>query len=225
MVLVGIDLSSHQPHTDFALIATAIDFAVTKVTEDDDYTNPHYRWQVDQPRLHDMPLGHYHFAQPTKGAPLLDQLAHFQAQLDLGPGERVALDLEEGEGDLSEWAYEWCRRVRERLARRPLLYTYPFFADQHNLHAPKLAEVCDLWYAWYPNSGKPDTAWPSVAPWGKATVWQYTADGRVPGIDTVVDLNLFDGTREQFRGLDGLGRIEPDNNKLRGWFNAHRRGA
>jgi lysozyme len=224
-MLTGIDISSHQANTDFALIATAIDFAVTKVTEDDDYTNPYYRWQVDQPRLHNMPLGHYHYAQPTKGAPLADQFRHFQSRIDLQPGERNALDLEEGAGDLSEWAYEWCVRAGLRWGARPLLYTFPFFADQHGLHAPKLAEVCDLWYAWYPNSGKPDTAWPSVAPWGKALVWQYTADGRVPGIDTVVDLNVFDGTREQFRGLDGLGRIEPDANYLRAWFANHRRVA
>jgi lysozyme len=223
-MLTGIDISSHQPHTDFALIATAIDFAVVKATEDDDYVNPFATEQVAGARDNGLCVGWYHYAQPTKGAPLLDQLAHFQAHLDLAPGERVALDLEEGEGDLSEWAYEWCRRVRERLACRPLLYTYPFFADQHGLHAPKLAEVCDLWYAWYPNRGKPDTAWPSVAPWGRATIWQYTADGRVPGIDGVVDLNVFDGTREQFRGLDGLGRIEPDANKLRAWF-ARRRVA
>jgi lysozyme len=221
-MLTGIDISSHQPHTDFALIATAIDFAVTKVTEDDDYINPFYDWQTIQPRAHGLLLGHYHYAQPTKGAPLLDQLAHYLDTLDLRPGERSALDLEEGEGDLADWAYAWCRRANDATGVRQLLYTYPYFADLHNLHRPDLAEVCDLWYAWYPNDGTPDHAWPSVAPWGKALVWQYTANGRVPGIDTVVDLNVFDGTREQFRGLDGPARREPDANRLRAWFASRR---
>jgi lysozyme len=219
-MLFGVDVSTWQPRTDWAQAATAIDFGIVKVTENSDYTNPLYRAQTSGVRGANLELGHYHFARPGL-APLLEQVGYFLRQLVRRDGEPVALDLEEGEGDLSNWAYDFMAAVEDTLRTTPLFYSYPSFLDEHNLHDPRLARFRS-WYAWYPNGGKPDTAWPSVAPWGTATIWQYTADGRVPGIDTVVDLNVFDGTRAQFRGLDGPARREPDPNRLRAWFASRR---
>jgi lysozyme len=206
-MLTGIDISSHQPSTIFPEIATAVDFAFVKVSGDYGYVNPFYRAQIGGARESGVLVGHYYYDQP-QWADVPTRVRHFLDHADLRPGEPICLDVEEGEGDLAVVTLAWLEAVERALGIAPLMYTYPFFADDHGLHDPRLARF-PIWYAWYPNSGRPDTAWPSVAPWGRATIWQYTAKGRVPGIDTVVDLNVFDGTREQFRGLGGLGRREP----------------
>jgi GH25 family lysozyme M1 (1,4-beta-N-acetylmuramidase) len=225
MALFGVDISTWQPHTDWARIATAVQFAVVKCGGGTWYTNPLYGAQVAGARAAGLTVGHYHYAFEGRRASAEDEARSFLDRADIRPGEFVALDVEDGDGDLAGWVLAWLQAVQDTLRIAPLLYSYPSFFDAHGLHDERLREF-PVWYAWYPDSGATDR-WPSVAPWGRPTIWQYTANGDVPGIDRVVDLNVFDGDWGALRalGLGGLGRIEPDANRLRAWFEAHRRVA
>jgi lysozyme len=225
MTMLGIDVSSHQPAIDWAkLAAEGVGFAFVKVAEADDYVNPYYRQQVEGARAHGILVGHYFYAQPDQTT-VGPQVAHFMAHLDRRAGEPVALDLEEGTGNLAQWALVWLRQVELAIGAKPLLYTYPYFMDQHGLHDAALAQY-PLWYAAYTGS----TAWPTPpAPWSDVAVWQWTADGRLSGIpDALVDLNRFPGDAGAWKLLAGvgevIGRIEPAN-RLQAWFKAHGRVA
>ena len=115
----------------------------------------------------------------------------------------VAYDFEDGQylSASPEENTAVCRAFLEELERQGYyvsLYTYANFA-KYFLRMEELARW-DFWVAAYQEHL---TAW--EGPWG---IWQYSARGRLPGIDTDVDLDL---ARKDYpsiirrAGLNGFG--------------------
>ncbi|WP_426560448.1 glycoside hydrolase family 25 protein [Angustibacter sp. McL0619] len=143
--------------------------------------------------------GAYHYAMPRKtaGSAVRDARAFvavtggMQGAGDLPP----VLDLEASGGlkptQLASWAHTWLTTVRALTGRQPMIYTSPSFwrsamDDSTAFHA------YPLWIAHW-TSGAPSLPgkWPTYA------VHQYSASGRVSGIGTDVDLNVFNGSASQ----------------------------
>ncbi len=139
--------------------------------------------------------GAYQFFRPSLSATDQADLM-IRALRTHGAGELPpVLDVETTDGlplDLvAERAAAWVERVRTELKVEPIVYTNPGMWRWHPL--TELAPQ-PLWIAHY------TTHCPTVpAPWARWSFWQYTDNGRVPGITGAVDLDVFDGTIEDLR--------------------------
>lgn len=189
----GIDVSSHQGQIDWdAVAASGVSFAFTKVTEDDNYTNPTFRRNWLEMRRVGISRGAYHFARPENDVDAREEADYFVDRLEsveeLQEGDILALDLESGSGDLGQWALDFLHRVEERVGFKPIIYTGAWFAGPHNLAAYPELGAYGLWLAAY-QAERP----PAPSPWSFPAFWQYTDKGRVPGIAGDVDLNVFNG--------------------------------
>ena len=90
----------------------------------------------------------------------------------------------------------WTARVRDRLGVEPIVYTGPEFWRQRAASADLRTQP--LWLAHY-TRGCPTVP----AQWSEWRFWQYTDNGRVPGIEGPVDLDVFAGT---YRDLQEFAR-------------------
>ena len=82
----------------------------------------------------------------------------------------------------------WLRTVEKRCGKRPVLYVGQNFVNHHLPHAPAALQKYDVWIARYGE----------FKPYVRLLHWQLTPYGRVRGIHGEVDINVFNGTREQF---------------------------
>ena len=82
----------------------------------------------------------------------------------------------------------WLERVRQRTGRRPILYISQSFVNQYLPLAPDLTDNYLVWIARY-GEYKPNV---------KLIYWQLSPDGKVRGIHGGVDINVFNGYRNQY---------------------------
>lgn len=201
----GIDVASHQGWVDWtAFRGAGGQFAFTKATGGVTYRNPTLEQNWSGIHAAAVKRGAYHFAFEPSMAPLpgpgptaeADYFLDAVIPLGLGSGDMLALDLEEGAGDLGHWALQWCRHVEQRAGFAPMIYSNPSFIREHGLdRVPELARYL-LWLsAWQ------DRIPPAPSPWDAISIWQFSDACTVPGVQGPVDGNWFQGT------LDELGRI------------------
>lgn len=190
----GIDVASHQGAVDWPAVAgSGISFGITKATGGTWYRNPTFAANWLGMKAAGLKRGAYHYAFESSGQPFPGEgpeaeADYFLAELarggGVGPGDLLALDIEDGEGQLGGWALRWLRRVEDRAGVRPLVYTGGWFAGPHGFAAvPALAEY-PLWLAAYQ-----DALPPAPAPWRSVAIWQHSDRGSVPGVGGGVDLN------------------------------------
>lgn len=112
-------------------------------------------------------------------------------------------------------AYEFLDRVNQRLGRAATIYGGNRIREHIDSQDPKwidMAKVVPLWLCQY-KAIQVDTLQELDAhihvpgPWKDWTYLQYAADGlgprphKMPGVENGADLNVFDGTRDQFTAL------------------------
>lgn len=217
----GIDLSRHQHERGrkrFAIdwanlrvtslgngrrVQGRVDYPVSyvyiKSTEGKSVYNKYYAADLRQARAHGIRAGSYHFFSTySTGA---QQAAYFLkmtwiAAADLPP----VLDLEPTEAQIKKMGGEqalfrevlaWLRAVRQRCGKKPILYVGQQFVNKHLPNAPKEIRGHDVWIARYGE----------YKPYVRLLHWQLTPYGRVRGIRTEVDINVFNGTKEDFAKL------------------------
>jgi lysozyme len=200
---VGIDVASHQhpggKAINWAAVRGAgIEFAFVKVDEGartgaGRYVNPYFRADWDGARAAGVLVGAYHYARPRRpvaGTADADARAFVAA---VGPSIRTVglppvLDLEEPEGltgpEIVTWARQWLSTVTALTGRTPVVYTALWYWSSYLVGTTDLAQH-PLWLARYADT-------PGLLPggWRTWSFWQFTARGRVPGIDGEVDVNL-----------------------------------
>jgi lysozyme len=196
MATRGIDVSNHQERIDWARVnADGIEFALIKATEGVGFVDPKLRAHAAGARGAGIRHGFYHFARPdthsgtTVATVTRDARAEADAFLAVAfprPGNLLpALDLETGGLGprlLVAWTTAWLERVTGRIGAKPLVYTYPAFWSLMG-NTSKFASY-PLWIA---NYGVTAPQLPDR--WTSYAIWQYTSNGRVPGIPGRVDLN------------------------------------
>jgi len=198
--LEGIDVSHWQGTISWPKVAAAgKKFAIIKVTESYDYTDPQYATNHAAARAAGLWTGGYHFAQPdaTPGD-AVREADYFVSKIVLGVGDLIpALDLEVTGGlsvaALQSWVFAWLNEVYARTGVRPMIYTSPNFWMNAMGNTSALADAGykTLWIAhWGVTSPTiPANNWGGHG-W---TFWQYTSNGSVPGITGRVDLDRFNG--------------------------------
>jgi lysozyme len=173
-----------------------ISFIFIKSTEGTTVLNPYFRGDYLAAKRHGYPVGAYHFfsTRTTGTQQAYAFLKHTPiASDDLPP----VLDLEPlpskikemgGVGQLWRSVRAWLSIVEERTGMRPILYISQTFVNRYLPAAPDIKQKYPVWIARY-GEYKPDI---------KLCVWQLAPDGRVSGIHTTVDINVFNGYGTEF---------------------------
>lgn len=201
-IIKGIDVSHHQNEIDWqAVRAAGIEFVFIKATEGTTFVDPKFKHNWRLAKEAGLIRGAYHFFRTT--SPLEGNIANVTNTVEsLQPGDLpIVLDLEIP----NQWTgIETARRTD--LIRRwldgvciffegtmtPIVYLSPDFATEV-LANPEFLKDYPLWLAHYTKAAQPRVP----QPWTEWTFWQHTNEGRVPGIKGNVDLDLFNGTKEQ----------------------------
>ena len=197
----GVDVANHQHPgrgpINWKSVGTlgGQDFAFVKATEGSDYVNPFYLEDAKAAREAGLEVGAYHYARPA-GDPVA-QARHFAETINSGPETSLppVLDLEVEEGlsptALIAWTRVFLLELERASGKKPMVYTYRYFWYERMSNTNAFTNY-PLWLAAYQN--QPPRP---VGGWDKLSFWQRSDNGRVVGIDTPVDMNLYNGTKAQ----------------------------
>lgn len=198
----GIDISHWQGEIDWrAVKASGVEFAWIKATEGGDFADPRFVANWIGARMAGVPRGAYHFYYFCR--PVEEQISWVKEIVPKDP-EALPLVLD------MEWNAH-SRTCRDRPPRAQILRDMQVFLDEMERHygkRPVIYSSVDFHRDRLVGAFRDDLFWlRSVAAHPNAiydqrsdwVFWQYTAKGRVPGIQGDVDRNAFFGTRSQFQ--------------------------
>jgi lysozyme len=196
----GIDVSHHQGPVEWASVATEphLAFAYVKATEGGDWVDRRFEENWRGARAAGLRVGAYHFF--TFCRPAQQQAAHFLSVVPPETGTLPpAVDVEFGGNCRNVPAHDVVLRelalflhlVQKAWGRRPVLYVTPeayrAFLQEGALDAP-------LWI----RDVLREPRLPAPHTWA---FWQFHHRGRVRGIPSPVDLNVFQGDRAALERL------------------------
>jgi lysozyme len=198
--LHGIDVSRYQDVINWSDVKEMqvkdirIGFVFIKATEGADKVDAQFSRNWLNAEKENIPRGAYHYFIASKsGKAQADNFIEI-ARLKKGDLPPV-LDIEEMNDTkpavLQKRIKEWLDKVEEAYGTRPIIYTNIHF---YNSVLKDSFEQYPVWIAHYLQPGKPriDRKW---------TFWQHSESGRVNGIKTKVDFNVFSGDSLDFRNL------------------------
>lgn len=189
----GVDVSHYQGRIDWAAVEQAgVGFAFVKATEGTSFVDHTFRRHWAELGETHILRGAYHRFRPARDAAA--QAAHFLAVVDVRAGDLPpVLDVEATDGvsdaRLIRGVRTWLQVVEARTGVRPIVYTKPGFRRAH------LGAALDDYPLWISEYGVEQ---PSAERW---TFWQHSEQGRVPGIEKIVDLDQFNGTHADLQQL------------------------
>jgi lysozyme len=204
----GIDVSKYQGQIDWEQVrAAGVSFAFIKATEGGDRLDSRFQENWEAARRAGIPRGAYHFTYWCR--PMADQIAWFIRHVPREPDALPpVLDV--------EWNFEspTCARripvaqaqakMREFLhamerhyGKKPIIYADIMF------HREVLANNEFAQYPFWVRSVR--TVPHERYPGRRWAFWQITATGRIAGISTPVDRNVFAGTRQQWQQIAQTG--------------------
>ena len=196
----GIDVSRYQENINWEEVKgmevkdIKIGFAFIKATEGRFLVDPKFRSNWLNAGKHDLPKGAYHFFIPGKNPE--KQALNFIGIVSLKSGDLPpVLDVEISRKisvkQMREEVKIWLDKVEEHYGVKPIIYTNISFYEKY------FAGVFDnypLWVAHYLQPDKPRTK----QEWD---FWQHSELGRVNGITSMVDFNVFSGDSSDFKKL------------------------
>lgn len=181
-------------------VSGAVDYPVSfcyiKSTEGTSLRNRYYRADYAAARRHGIVCGAYHFFSTR--TPAAAQARFFIANSTFAKGDLPpVLDVEPtheqirqmgGAAAMFKAVRTWLRIVGQHTGTRPVLYISQTFVNRYLPSAPDLKRDYNIWIARY-GEFKPDV---------HLAYWQLCPDGRVRGIRPEVDINVFNGYRQEF---------------------------
>jgi len=209
----GIDVSYWDAGIDWPKVrATGQRYVFVKATEGDFYADPTFDDNWLGAKKAGLLRGAYHFfrcnVDPKKQATkFIDYVRTVNDDGELPP----VLDLESNDGQTKEKvisrAKTWLDLVEAAFGKKPIIYSGQYFLQDYFSEAgggpPAWAKDYPLWLAQYPNNYVEGMQPYLPRGWFKWTFWQYSEKGKVNGINASVDMNLFNGTLEEFYKFAG----------------------
>lgn len=196
----GIDVSSYQGNIYWPAVAAMHDqdvnirFAFIKATEGLNNVDRQFKHNWQNAKEAKITRGAYHFFLATKSGSM--QAQNFIKAVKLQPGDLPpVLDVEELYGvpvdSLRNRVMTWLRLVEKTYRVKPIIYTNVSFYK--NFLGDEFADY-PLWVAHYFVKEKPGIkdGW---------QFWQHNAAGKIDGIKTRVDFNVFSGDTTSFQHL------------------------
>lgn len=196
----GIDVSRYQQVINWEEVqrmeskGVRIGFAFIKATEGITRQDRQFKRNWRESREQAIPRGAYHFFVPGRDPAL--QARNFIRQVSLMEGDLPpVLDIELA-GRLSieqlrDDCQTWLDLVEKHYGVTPIIYTNISF---YTKYFDKGFEKYPLWIAHYlqPNQPRIEKTW---------ILWQHSETGRVDGIRSAVDFNVFYGDSAAFKQL------------------------
>jgi lysozyme len=196
----GIDVSKYQSKIDWEEVKAMnvkgiqMRFAFIKATEGTNNSDPQFKRNWLKSKETGIVRGAYHFFIASRDGK--QQAENFIDEVELDKGDLPpVLDIEQLNGtsieELRKEAKKWLEAVEEHYNVKPIIYTNVAFYTNY------LGQEFDkytFWAAHYHSTGKPriERDW---------HFWQHSDQGRVNGIRTPVDFNVFNGDWYQFLNL------------------------
>ncbi|WP_121063229.1 GH25 family lysozyme [Chachezhania antarctica] len=201
----GLDISRFQEPINWDAARNAgVRFAFIKATEGGDLADPRFREHSRGAELAGVPHAAYHFYYWCR--PAAEQAAWFIRNVPRGDNRLPhVLDMEwtpfsptctiRPPGDVVRREAKIFLDILEKhYGRRPIIYTTPdFFEDTH---IGRLSRT-DFWLrsvSQLPHKRYEGRSW---------LFWQYTSTGVVPGVQGGVDINVFNGSAEDWLKFTG----------------------
>ena len=176
-----------------------VSFVYIKSTEGVTVRNPYFNADYRQARKHGFRCGAYHFLSPTSSA--AKQARHFIRNSKFSRGDLPpVLDVEPSAAQVARMGgteamfnkiRTWMDIVKRHTGVRPILYVSQQFLNKYLPSAPDITRDYMVWIARY-GEYKPDV---------RLAFWQLCPDGRVAGIHGEVDINVFNGYKDEYRSF------------------------
>ncbi len=183
----GIDVSSHQGEINWEKVTANDDirFAYIKATEGETYQSPHYVDNVTQAQDNGLLVGSYHYLSTT--SPIRQQYANFVRAMGAVRQDLIPMiDIEErgqwSRNQLIDSLSLMAQMLEQHFGCRPMIYSTMEF---YNLNLSPQFNKYPLYIGRYSNSA-PDISWE-----GNYTIWQFSEDGIMAGINVYVDMCRF----------------------------------
>jgi lysozyme len=209
----GLDVSYWQSGIDWPKVrATGQRFALIKATEGESYADPTFNDDWSGAKLSGLLRGAYCFfhpkQDPKKQADFF--LSAIKAQNDNGELP-PAIDLEVTDGltrdKIIPKVKAWLDEVEQALGRKPMIYSGVSFLETNLSELgggpPAWTKDYPFWLSWYPSQYVDGMIPLMPRGWFQWNFWQYSENGRLNGINTKVNLDIFNGTLEQLYTFAG----------------------
>lgn len=198
----GFDVSHYQNREDIKWDSLSIgnktiplEFVVMRATMGNRSADKHFEEFWEMAKKHNLIRGAYHFYRADED-PVI-QANNFLANVKLEGGDLPPiLDIEKipkrkTNKKLIEDLKVWCKIVEETYGEKPIIYTYYHYYKDF---LKGEFEGYPLWLANYNDvpSPSPDDQW---------DFWQFTESGIVHGINTKVDLDIYNGNSWSLKRL------------------------
>ena len=205
-ITFGIDVSKYQGVIDWAQVADAgVDFAMIRVgyrtlVDGTIVADSSAKYNLQQAQKYGIPIGAYFFSTAVTEAEareeaewVADMIAPYSVTYPVAYNCEGFSDPENRQHSLTksqrtDIALAFLEAVAERS------YTPMFYASRSELQGDAQWETSriesryKIWVAQYPASAYPQTEKSDYT--GSHAMWQYTANGSVPGISGKVDMNV-----------------------------------
>lgn len=197
-IIHGIDVSKYQDRIDWESVKqmqvedVQISFAFIKATEGIRNKDIFFKRNWKNCKEVMLSRGAYHFFVATKSGKI--QAENFIKQVNLESGDLPpVLDVEQTNGvsgtKLRQRVKEWLVTIENHYGIRPIIYTN---VDFYKYYLKDEFDDYPLWVAHYLQKEKPRIH----RDWH---FWQYSELGRVNGILSKVDFNVFNGDSSEFK--------------------------
>ncbi len=196
----GIDVSRYQNIVNWPLVkemnvqGISIDFVFIKATEGIGDTDNHFKRNWRKAKQAGLICGAYHFFLPTKDGTA--QARNFIKQVKIEAGDLPpVVDVEQTYGVKKELLQQrlkaWLYATELAYGVKPIIYTN---VDFYKKYLSGEFDDYPLWAAHYlqPVAPRISRNW---------HFWQHSEKGRVNGIDSFVDFNVFNGDSTEFKEL------------------------
>ena len=192
----GIDLSHYQGEVFWETVGenTKMAYVYLKATEGGDRVDDKYERNIDLAHRYGLKVGSYHFYRPKTDQQ--KQLRNFMAQCRPGEQDLIPLiDIETTGGlkaeEFRDSLMKFLDMVTAAYRQRPLLYTGTNFYNRYLSHH---VDDYQLMIAQYSSRE------PVLSDDRDYLIWQYTAKGRIVGVNGFID-------KSRFMGRHGLREI------------------
>lgn len=196
----GIDVSRYQQTIDWKMVKQmnvqniTIRFAFIKATEGVNNADPYFRRNWKKSKEAGIVRGAYHFFIASKDGKL--QAENFINHVGLTTGDLPpVLDVEQAYNakpqQVRKEIKEWLNVIENYYSVKPIMYTY---LDFYNNYLKGYFDDYPLWVAHYlqPHQPRINRNW---------SFWQHNEGGRVDGILSKVDFDVFNGDSLSFRSI------------------------
>lgn len=185
----GIDLSRYQGDVFWEAVGdnSKMAYVYLKATEGGTHIDPMYQKNIELAHRYGLKVGSYHFFRPK--IDLEQQIQNFKSQCRPGDQDLIPMiDIETtsglGKEEFCDSLMKFLKLVETEYKQKPLLYTGTNF---YNKNMQGLVDGYKLMIAQYSSRE------PKLQDNRDFDMWQYTAKGRINGINSYVDKSRFMG--------------------------------